>query len=56
MGAVDDRERSDFLHRSEWLDQPLPLSPLGVFVGVVGVGVLVFLVFAVGFVALEEGS
>ena len=54
MGAVDDRERSDFLHRSEWLDQPLPLSPLGVFVGVVGV--LVFLVFAVGFVALEEGS
>ena len=32
-----------------------PLSPLGVFVGVVGVGVLVLLVLAVGFVALEEG-
>ena len=33
---------------------PQPLSPLGVFVGVVGVGVLVLLVLAVGFVALEE--
>ena len=32
-----------------------PLSPLGVFVGVLGVGVLVLLVLAVGFVALEEG-